>query len=921
MVRFLYFITCLLFVLGLVSCSEGESVVVCSMGEDGTVYSPTAVSYEWNMPTGVEIKSVKAVRLDWDLNPVDTVDCHIYMDMGTTGRGASDTVEFYSPYVKLVASAVGREYGDTVYFEYYLDLVNSRDSSRYDSDRKQFVNITLLRAIVSERVRNLATEKKIPLVEAIDISYGTVHERGSSNGSSSDSTGKKELSYSSRALFRSLHYDSVFVRHFYEIRDFLGTHDKLSDSIKAQMADFILENAAGAFVGFGNDISNSVPYMENELGLESCGSEHSGFVDTVTNSFSAYDGKALYCVENIMFSSHYWRSLTEVEGKVGLCKNGESGYAIADDKLYYCWPSATAWEEKEDSVKFQILQKDASVAALYGKCNSPEAHPNAARYFNDELYVCKWEGNLLDPLGYIWSKGSPEGNNWIKADEALVDAAIARDSMTCTLDRDGEKLVYDGKFYTCRDQAWRAISRIEYHIGICDSSSVGKKGVVPDSSDVMFLVCDGEFWISVAAWEYYGETCEESSYYEVREHDGVSFWCNEKGFESVDAENRVPPTYDKKPCFGNDSEHHNEILEYDGKYYTCSKYGWRKSTDKELTAPVLNGNFCVAGKNLYEVVEADGKYYMCNYNNVWGEVVKKKYDQYILETTYKDYCNKGVAGTTLIWSDALESLAGCRKYYAGDKTEFGSFTMAYGKASPLYAGGTFVNDTLYRVKIDDLTYEFGITSGANWFQYIHPLKVYEGSVDEAGYKYDFANEDGAVFLHAKRGDDEVALSEIEGKSESFDKFYADWLKRVPEDHVSKGRLMKEAKTTKVDAIWYNKDSFMDYATAVAFCPEGFHIPDTTEWNSTAKLTMHTSSHDYRNDSPIREYSEMDPPVLNYSIAFTHLYDFFWTSSVKDENTQYCLEIVWDYFENVIARRFVECPKDLYPMVQAECVKD
>lgn len=901
--------------LFLVACADDDSgEVIARVSESGTQYSPSSikVSMDYSSPR-IVVYEVKLVRLDGDYNPVDTIPMKDD-DYYSSSMWKTDTTEFYSSYVKILVNGKGEDQKTSATLEYYLDLVETLDSANagYSYYKDQWPQLTYAKALASERVKYLITEKDVPLAEAIKKSYSEIDTALKDFGNSQ--------SFALQQLCRSTYFDSLYRHDFEDLKHVFTKKIEVPDSIRVRAADFQLSRNSSVVTEnciWSNmcGVTQADEYMRKTFQLDSC--REVGVIDTIRNTFSVYVGEPVGCAKHSF--GNYWRLLTDMEKVMGLCTGNRK--VVYEGKLYRCSMLGSLWEEFDNPSMYNYLMENARVEEIYGKCNSPEAHPNAARYFNDELYVCKWEGNLLDPLGYIWSKGSPEGNNWIKADDALVDAAIARDSMTCTLGREGEKLIYDGKFYTCRDQAWRVISHIEYLIGVCDSSSVGKKGVVPDSSDVMFLVCDGEFWISVAAWEYYGETCEESSYYEVREHDGVSFWCNEKGFESVDAENRVPPTYDKKPCFGNDSEHHNEILEYDGKYYTCSKYGWRKSTDKELTAPVLNGNFCVAGKNLYEVVEADGKYYMCNYNNVWGEVVKKKYDQYILETTYKDYCNKGVAGTTLIWSDALESLAGCRKYYAGDKTEFGSFTMAYGKASPLYAGGTFVNDTLYRVKIDDLTYEFGITSGANWFQYIHPLKVYEGSVDEAGYKYDFANEDGAVFLHAKRGDDEVALSEIEGKSESFDKFYADWLKRVPEDHVSKGRLMKEAKTTKVDAIWYNKDSFMDYATAVAFCPEGFHIPDTTEWNSTAKLTMHTSSHDYRNDSPIREYSEMDPPVLNYSIAFTHLYDFFWTSSVKDENTQYCLEIVWDYFENVIARRFVECPKDLYPMVQAECVKD
>jgi hypothetical protein len=50
------------------------------------------------------------------------------------------------------------------------------------------------------------------------------------------------------------------------------------------------------------------------------------------------------------------------------------------------------------------------------------------------------------------------------------------------------------------------------------------------------------------------------------------------------------------------------------------------------------------------------------------------------------------------------------------------------------------------------------------------------------------------------------------------------------------------------------------------------------------------------------------------------FDIFWSATEKNSKTQECFEIAWrDRGE--LGRRVVDCPKDLYPMVQALCVQD
>ena len=46
----------------------------------------------------------------------------------------------------------------------------------------------------------------------------------------------------------------------------------------------------------------------------------------------------------------------------------------------------------------------------------------------------------------------------------------------------------------------------------------------------------------------------------------------------------------------------------------------------------------------------------------------------------------------------------------------------------------------------------------------------------------------------------------------------------------------------------------------------------------------------------------------------------WTSVEKDDSTQYCLENIYLSL-NTEETNIVECPKDMYPMVQPLCIKD
>lgn len=123
----------------------------------------------------------------------------------------------------------------------------------------------------------------------------------------------------------------------------------------------------------------------------------------------------------------------------------------------------------------------------------------------------------------------------------------------------------------------------------------------------------------------------------------------------------------------------------------------------------------------------------------------------------------------------------------------------------------------------------------------------------------------------------------------------------------------------VSVIAYDENSFVTYEEAKAFCPKGFHIPDTTEFMK--KFGFATTLREFRNDSPI---------IWIYGTEFAYgcsgfntiHADLFWSGTEKDSDTQYCYETSMRAVTmDIKVQRIVECPKDLYPMVQVLCVMD
>ena len=228
-----------------------------------------------------------------------------------------------------------------------------------------------------------------------------------------------------------------------------------------------------------------------------------------------------------------------------------------------------------------------------------------------------------------------------------------------------------------------------------------------------------------------------------------------------------------------------------------------------------------------------------------------------------------------------------------------------------FAGGKFVNDSIYQVKIGDLTFELATVLESKRYSKLRPAKVYEKTLDDAGYKYDPWSVDSTIFIHARRGRDTIGLSEIPDKSPSFQSFYEDFLGDWECQRFWYNDEPTDGQLDSIKAFGYTKDIFMDYDTALEFCPEGYHIPDTTEWSGSANYYLMNKEMKLRSDSPMGIYMTWGEESGYFERSI------FWTSTAKDKDTQYCVQ----YGYNTLYGRYFECPRDLYPLVQAMCVRD
>ena len=218
----------------------------------------------------------------------------------------------------------------------------------------------------------------------------------------------------------------------------------------------------------------------------------------------------------------------------------------------------------------------------------------------------------------------------------------------------------------------------------------------------------------------------------------------------------------------------------------------------------------------------------------------------------------------------------------------------------------FEKEGVYQCDVSGSHYVFDsfFWNDKKWKDFVR-LRLEKATID--GVEYDARMINGKMYVRAPFGSKNFYLSDIETKSESFDSFYQKW-----------NRWAGVKDTLRF--VCNRENTFTTWDEAKAFCPAGFHIPDTTEWKQSGvnewKRTIDSDEMN-RISNIIQGMDEVDSEG-----SFKRSLILLWSSTSKDDSTQYCFtyEISSLLFHNNI-KTVIECPKDLKPMGQAMCVRN
>lgn len=913
----------LLVPLWLAACSEGDSSgrVILRADDDGVIFSPAdlAGSIEY-LPT-MKPEQVRIVGVDKDLNPVDSFVATVSVDYRDNYVFYAESHEYEYPLIKVVTSFLSENGRDTMTFAQYARISGDRGHLRQN----------LFAALAADRIETLVKKKRYTFADAealalwelgevfgLDLSGINGQEYAGCNPVYVDQSNLR--GYAPYIYCRHEISDSVFYHDFKKFRKEFAKLGKVDSSWIVKAADAWLSTFENVFQDDVSTLYQSMSrdalagirctdyvFFERAYGIKFGWSAGDTSSPKVMNKSSAYYGRSF-----VMDNS--WRLKSSLEDTLGLCLYDKDTTVLNDGDYYRCRNSSNVWKRESDH--------DSVLVYTIGKCDQYYTK-NRGAYVGDSLYVC-----LCDDVSCGWSDRYAT-RKWTESDSlysVVIDARAAKVFGKCKSNyyRSGEMKQLDSAlFVQCSLEQWILIDSLHYYLGNCISGhDKGKHlGIYYGCKEYGW---DND-WIEIPAPQYYGDTCSDDRYYNrVVQYDGDYFICkpdycqDEDGFvnhfcsfdgfwRKLDSAEIIPPVINMDTC---DRPQVNQKVSYDGIIYECQAGDWHRVHPDSLLAPEKDGLIC--RDSLFGVIRNYGvNYFSCDTTRKWRELTTREAAPY----KYRDSLGtcETITEKTLYWDMWSSGLYGCVRDSAGMTWQQvmlapgPNYTMPRSYDRKKFAGGMMKDDSTYRVTVDGVVYEFGVY-GADWF-----LK----HVDISGRGYDAYFYKGNLFLHSERGEERRPLHTVENRSDSFDSFFADWKAWAKECSVCQSR--RADVDTTVDLLLFNEDAYMDWTRASVFCPEGFHVPTRDEFEQNDYISYVTTNLDIRNDAPV---------VWNYTMHRSGCYesnslyfDLFWTSTEKDSEMQYCFEVAWHPHQNEKGRRIVECPKDLYPMVQVLCVKD
>ena len=485
---------------------------------------------------------------------------------------------------------------------------------------------------------------------------------------------------------------------------------------------------------------------------------------------------------------------------------------------------------------------------------------------------------------------------------------IVDDTLTCTADTVASRDTAEVPDTTAKDSTKAdtlpgvALAEI---FGECSINRQNQKAMLDTGK---YYQCKDREWIPIMAPAYYEDYGEEG---DIITHDGEYFKCD-GGYRwsAVPEEFVVPPVRDLQPCImGN-------VAQYGDKVYRCHRYYrdgeyvdilWYELPEDSVSAVQRNGSFCVdstAGR----IEDVNGTYWTCKHSPsaygdyeyfTWSKLSYTDSVLYAFNNEHQGDCKDGRTGTTVYWNEPLSTRFSSHVYFLCDDTYYAWGYDYTGIGSredyepAALDGGIFVNDSTFVAQHGEFTYT--VMKRKGWSR-IFDIDNITADIDGNEYGAFFKNQ--VPYLSGKRGEKNIAVDTFPGKSESFDSFVTQYTH--PESaYPAFNILFTHAE----------ENSYMNWEQAVAFCPEGYHVPDTSEWSA-----------DFLKNLTLEGRGTQDSPMQVYYNGKRNLYDIYWTATPKDSETHYCYEISSEGGSSP-TNRITECPDDLYPGVQTLCFKD
>ena len=929
-------ITLSLVLLCLVACSDDESSgdIVRRIDEDGNTFSPAAMDGSIEYLSSMKPEKIRVVKLDYDLSPIDSFEVPLRSYNGYVFEVSSRDYE--SPYVKLV-TVFKAQNDKKMEFEQYVNLIK----------KKSDLKLNLYAALAANRIKTLVQKNKYDFDKAQKTAFGELEEIFDVD---LDDVNKRDFDaldyYDHLKDFIPYIYcrheisDSVFYSDFKKFRKTFGEKGEIDSLWLVKAADAWLatfeifsDSADYLFRSVTRDSVNFLYWMDEEFFSRAYGIELVNIAsvssDSVlnTNKASAFYGRTFLLTDYVKSGSWRtkWRLKSVLEDSLGACLHKMFYYSpesiLRNDTLYMCRTESHIWEI--------ITDRDTLFNRQHGEC-SFDRNVGKLLYLRDSLFICECKEGTRS---CSWSdkyatKKFSRGDSLYAA---VLDIKAAAKYGKCehfSLDG-GPVQPFDSVFVQCSEYKWKEVDSLNYYLGDCTySHNRGKHlGAYYGCADE-----DSPWeidWVEITPPVYYDSMCTSISYNEILKFDNDYYVCETD--ECVDSNNHsipncyavgswrkmtdaelVPPVLDLKWC---EQISENEKLVYDGVVYECQKGKWNVVDKKSLVPPEKEGLFCddsLTG----EIKRYGADYYVCGTNYKWRVLSESEAAPH----RYRDSlgtCDT-ISNKILYWNEGLNAFYGCTTWGTvkeWNKIDVGpapySLPSSFNKKK--FAGGS-IEDSVYKVTVDGVGYQFDVRT-FSYTQNLHNMILRHVEINQKGY--DAYLDNGTLFLHGERGKDSLLLIDIENKSASFDDFYVWWKNRTGGLRSCSGKNI-EVLDENVSVIMYGENSYMNYEKAKTFCPEGFHIPSETEfdrkfWYSTAFL-------DIRNDSPIRWTYTANGAGCS---ADNEIYaDIFWTNTEKNSDTQYCYGTYMDTkTTSVTGLGVIECPKDLYPMVQVICIMD